>query len=277
VLLVPWFYILSNVFVPSDVVNIATLAVFGIQRRVDDGFTYGQPFWMTVCSTIISTTTNIALVVDYLRISSFTSKGSGLTRKQRTLVVISIVLLTYIAFGALIQSFILKLSFIDALYFTVATIETVGKWTNLAKLVLSIRSSTSQDSETLSRRAQAPEYSRCSTSPLGSCISLSPSHTLGRHSLKELCYPSNTGYLAYGAGNVTGAYALDGGMPFNGDSGLKGHQRGLTAPELSWSHLRRDGHGARLRGVSGLALDGKRITITIVRVRIDADGGDDYT
>ncbi|TEB29894.1 voltage-gated potassium channel [Coprinellus micaceus] len=87
-----------------DVVNIATLAVFGIQRRVDDGFTYGQPFWMTV----------------------FTSKGSGLTRKQRTLVVISIVLLTYIAFGALIQSFILKLSFIDALYFTVATIETVG-------------------------------------------------------------------------------------------------------------------------------------------------------
>ena len=91
---------------------------------------------MTVCSTIISTTTNIALVVDYFRISSFTSKGSGLTRKQRTLVVISIVLLTYIAFGALVQSFILKLSFIDALYFTVATIETVGKPTTLDELRL---------------------------------------------------------------------------------------------------------------------------------------------
>lgn len=52
--------------------------------------------------------------------------GSGLTRKQRALVIIVIVLLVYIAFGALVNSLILNLNFIDGLYFTVVTIETIG-------------------------------------------------------------------------------------------------------------------------------------------------------
>jgi len=55
------------------------------------------------------------------------STGSGLTRKQRSLVIIVIVLLFYIAIGSLIQSYLLKLTFIDALYFTVTSIEAVGK------------------------------------------------------------------------------------------------------------------------------------------------------
>lgn len=52
--------------------------------------------------------------------------GSGLTRKQRALVIIVIVLLVYIAFGALVNSFIMHLNFVDGLYFTVVTIETIG-------------------------------------------------------------------------------------------------------------------------------------------------------
>lgn len=52
--------------------------------------------------------------------------GSGLTRKQRALMIIVIVLLVYIAFGALVNSFLLHLNFIDGLYFTVVTIETIG-------------------------------------------------------------------------------------------------------------------------------------------------------
>lgn len=113
--------------VPPDVLNIVALTIFGIRGRFDDGFVYGQPFWMTLCSTIISTITNLALIVDYIRMSNFASKGSGLTRKQRTLVIVGIILLAYVAFGALVQCFMLKLSFIDALYFTVATIEAVGE------------------------------------------------------------------------------------------------------------------------------------------------------
>lgn len=42
------------------------------------------------------------------------------------MVIIVIVLLVYIAFGALVNSLLLSLNFIDGLYFTVVTIETIG-------------------------------------------------------------------------------------------------------------------------------------------------------
>lgn len=54
------------------------------------------------------------------------STGSGLTRKQRSLVIIVIVLLLYIAFGALVNSLIMDLTFINGLYFTTVTLETIG-------------------------------------------------------------------------------------------------------------------------------------------------------
>jgi potassium channel subfamily K len=52
--------------------------------------------------------------------------GSGLTRKQRSLIIIVIILLCYVALGGLINSILLHLSFIDGLYFTLVTIETIG-------------------------------------------------------------------------------------------------------------------------------------------------------
>ena len=52
--------------------------------------------------------------------------GSGLTRKQRSLMIVVIVLLVYIAFGALINSILLHLTFINGLYFSVVSIETIG-------------------------------------------------------------------------------------------------------------------------------------------------------
>ena len=49
-----------------------------------------------------------------------------MSRKQRSLLIIVMLLLVYIAFGALVNSFLIKIDFIDALYFTVVSIETVG-------------------------------------------------------------------------------------------------------------------------------------------------------
>lgn len=42
--------------------------------------------------------------------------------------IIIMVLLFYIAFGSLVQKLLLKLTFIDALYLAVVSIETVGKY-----------------------------------------------------------------------------------------------------------------------------------------------------
>ena len=55
-----------------------------------------------------------------------TTIGSGLTHKQRSLVIIIIVLLCYVSLGSLAQTRMLKISFIDALYFSVLSIETIG-------------------------------------------------------------------------------------------------------------------------------------------------------
>lgn len=54
--------------------------------------------------------------------------GSGLTRKQRTLVISVIALMIYLGFGALIQTFLLDSTFLNALYFTVVSIETIGEF-----------------------------------------------------------------------------------------------------------------------------------------------------
>ena len=52
--------------------------------------------------------------------------GSGVSHKQRSLLIIVILLLVYVAFGALVNSLLIKLDFIDGLYFTVVAIETIG-------------------------------------------------------------------------------------------------------------------------------------------------------
>jgi Ion channel len=54
------------------------------------------------------------------------SQGSGLTRKQRSLVIITIIFLIYLALGALITSLMMSLTFVNGLFFTVVTTLTIG-------------------------------------------------------------------------------------------------------------------------------------------------------
>ena len=66
---------------PLDIINIIAVTVFGIEHRFDDGFTYGEAFWMTLCSTIASTITNISLIVDLVRTPDFAKRGEACVRK----------------------------------------------------------------------------------------------------------------------------------------------------------------------------------------------------
>lgn len=56
----------------SDMINVAALAAFGATK---DGYTYGQAFWMTLCSTIASIFTNVTLIVDLIRTPDFKQSG----------------------------------------------------------------------------------------------------------------------------------------------------------------------------------------------------------
>ncbi|KAF8324297.1 uncharacterized protein EI90DRAFT_3129999 [Cantharellus anzutake] len=110
----------------SDIINIIAVSAFGYYGRHDDGFTYAQAYWSCVASTAISSITNITLVIDYMRTKNFADSGSGLTNKQRSLVIIVMILLVWIAAGAGVFTVLLEIPFQTALYFTVVTIETIG-------------------------------------------------------------------------------------------------------------------------------------------------------
>lgn len=141
----------SELTLCTDIINITAIISFGFHGRKNDGFTFAQAYWMTCCSTVISTVTNVTLIVDYLRTDRFSQSGSGLTSKQRSLVIIVIILFSWIAAGAGVFSAMLDLSFQDALYFTIVSIEST---------FLSIRLESNHD---------VTYYAHCQ--PLGSAIS----------------------------------------------------------------------------------------------------------
>jgi len=115
--------------------NIVTIIVFGVTHRSNDGFSHGEAFWMTVCSTIVTTITNFTILWDFFSTPNFSESGgvrnffsprvkflrspvgSGLTRRQRSLVIITIIFLSYIALGASSRLFSLNLSFVNGLFF----------------------------------------------------------------------------------------------------------------------------------------------------------------
>ncbi|TKA52321.1 hypothetical protein B0A53_04789 [Rhodotorula sp. CCFEE 5036] len=110
-----------------DVINIAAVSWFGISKRHADGFNYNDTFWMTVASTVASTVCNVTLIVDLVRTRDFARKGSGLTERQRALMVTAMFLFLYLGLGALFYFYLIPdLRFVDALFFVEVTIFTVG-------------------------------------------------------------------------------------------------------------------------------------------------------
>lgn len=99
-----------------DIINITAIAIFGVIHSVDDGFTYSESFYMTIASTVASVLVNITLVLDFWTTKNFRNAGSGLTQKQKELVIITMIFLVYLSLGSLLYSLLLGLSFENALY-----------------------------------------------------------------------------------------------------------------------------------------------------------------
>ena len=71
----PSYTFIQIEFAPSDILNIVTVVVWAIQHRFDDGFTNGEAFWMTICSTIVSSITNVTLIWDLVTTPNFEKAG----------------------------------------------------------------------------------------------------------------------------------------------------------------------------------------------------------
>ncbi|KAI0036228.1 hypothetical protein K488DRAFT_14494, partial [Vararia minispora EC-137] len=119
--------VLSVIFLTThDVINTLVVVIFGVEHRFNDGFTYGEAYWLTTCSTVVSLVTVSTLIWDIVRTPNFKKSGIGLTRKQRSLIIITMIFLSYTALGALMSSLMMHLTFIDGLYFTIVTNLTIG-------------------------------------------------------------------------------------------------------------------------------------------------------
>lgn len=53
----------------SDTLDIIVIVIFIVKTQTDDGFSLGQAFWMTLCSTIAALTTNLTLILDFWKTS----------------------------------------------------------------------------------------------------------------------------------------------------------------------------------------------------------------
>ncbi|GAA5868527.1 hypothetical protein JCM3774_005417 [Rhodotorula dairenensis] len=110
-----------------DVINIAAVTWFGVSKRHADGYNYNDTFWMTVASTVASAVCNVTLILDLVRTHDFVRKGSGLTERQRALMVTVMFLFLYLGLGALCYFYLIPdLRFVDALFFVEVTVFTVG-------------------------------------------------------------------------------------------------------------------------------------------------------
>lgn len=82
---------------------------------------------MTTASTVASLIVTFSLIFDYFNTKNFKESGSGLTSKQKELIIIIMLLLLYLSFGALIFSLLLPgLTFENSLYFSLTTITSCG-------------------------------------------------------------------------------------------------------------------------------------------------------
>ncbi|KAL8286421.1 hypothetical protein RQP46_004438 [Phenoliferia psychrophenolica] len=105
---------------PAYIINIVTVTVFGVVHRFNDGFTYGTAFWLCVASTVASLICNVTLIFDYASTKDFVRNGSGLTEKQRSLVIAVMALLCYIGLGSLVFSFLIDLTWLFSFFYDVA-------------------------------------------------------------------------------------------------------------------------------------------------------------
>ncbi|KAK4685486.1 hypothetical protein P7C73_g4663, partial [Tremellales sp. Uapishka_1] len=120
-----------------DIINITAITVFGVIHSVDDGFTYSEAFWLTVCSTVASAFTNATLIYDLVKTKDFRKSGKfgldpqaeesgdhrhdsfGLYRPEADMV-------TPLSCALCFNFLLPQTPFENALYYTVVTIETIG-------------------------------------------------------------------------------------------------------------------------------------------------------
>ncbi|KAG0289635.1 hypothetical protein BGZ96_006855, partial [Linnemannia gamsii] len=110
----------------QDVLCICAVVPFGILYPPSKGYVYLEGFWTMLASIVFSFLATILISIDLHRTPNFRLQGSGVTHKQRLLIAEAMSLCFYLAIGALVFIYIEKWTFLNALFFVMVTITTIG-------------------------------------------------------------------------------------------------------------------------------------------------------
>ncbi|KAG0274984.1 hypothetical protein BGZ96_003999, partial [Linnemannia gamsii] len=110
----------------QDILYICAVVPFGILYPPSKGYVYLGGFWTMLASIVFSFTATILISIDFHRTPNFRLQGSGVTHKQRLLIAEAMALCIYMAVGALVCIYLEKWTFLDAMFFVMVTITTIG-------------------------------------------------------------------------------------------------------------------------------------------------------
>ncbi|KAG0240624.1 hypothetical protein BGX31_001811 [Mortierella sp. GBA43] len=110
----------------QDFLCIGILIPFCIIFPPGEGYIYLEGFWTMIASMIFSLAATVLISLDLNRTPHFRLSGSGVTQKQRILIAEAMALCLYLAFGALAFVYIERWRPLDALFFVMVTITTIG-------------------------------------------------------------------------------------------------------------------------------------------------------
>ncbi|KAF9171533.1 hypothetical protein BGX20_007394 [Mortierella sp. AD010] len=117
----------------QDVLSVGAIIPFCLMYRPSAGYYYLEGFWTMIASMIFSLTATAIMSIDFHCTPNFRLQGSGVTHKQRMLIAQAMALCFYLAFGALVMIWIEHWTFLDALFFGMVTITTIGFGDTTAK------------------------------------------------------------------------------------------------------------------------------------------------
>ncbi|KAG0352915.1 hypothetical protein BGZ54_002514 [Gamsiella multidivaricata] len=109
----------------QDILCIGAVIPFCILYPPKD-YVYLEGFWTMIASMVFSLTATVLMSIDLHRTPNFRLQGSGVTHKQRILIAEAMSLCFYLAIGALIFIYLEHWTFLDALFFVMVTITTIG-------------------------------------------------------------------------------------------------------------------------------------------------------
>ncbi|KAG0205165.1 hypothetical protein BGX28_003160 [Mortierella sp. GBA30] len=123
-----WHNVILSLITASlqDCLCIASVVPFCVLYPPSKGYVYLEGFWTMIASMVFSFTATVLMSIDLHTTPNFRLRGSGVTHKQRLLIAEAMALCFYLAIGALIFIYIEGWTFLDALFFVMVTITTIG-------------------------------------------------------------------------------------------------------------------------------------------------------